>query len=313
MTMLFDIASRVGDWQGTNLWLSIAGTLTGTQQELDRVNSIRIGYQCAKGADTIIPAVDVHREQPTVISFNIYRKVYDPADSGLYGCACFDPPAIIELVALDANSAELLRSLLTISIYCGNTPTVSHTPTPTPTFTPTPTPTTFTPTPTPTSHPPTPTPTPTSHPPTPTPTTTPTNHDGGGFSLCCFLAWAWVVLFVAGWVLGYFGLWWPAAVIAFVASAILTLVWAFVCCWPCIVHFWRCCTFLKWMVFAHILTLSAFAAIAGGGTSAQQSWVWWVVLALGLGWEALHVAANCGVLPVRVDPRTWPSCSCDED
>jgi hypothetical protein len=112
-------------------------------------------------------------------------------------------------------------------------------------------------------------------------------------------------------VFGYFGYWYPAAVIAWVIAAFALVIWSAVCCWPCMRRPLTCCTFLKWNVLAHALTLLVFAGIAGGGTGAANPVVWWIVSLGGLLWEGLHIAAGCGVMPVELDRRTWPGCTCE--
>jgi PKD domain len=164
----------------------------------------------------------------------------------------------------------------------------------------TPTPTTPTPTPTPT------TPTPTTPTPTPTPTT-PTS-TGSGFSLCCFLIWWWGI---SHWVTGtllYFSLWWAALICGIIATIIL-IVWIAVCCWPCALKPWKCCTLLRWLVmFNDVLVITLFAlyalGVAGNG---------YVVAGFGATSTVLRIimaASNCGAIPNIFDPTTWPSCKC---
>ncbi len=139
------------------------------------------------------------------------------------------------------------------------------------------------------------------------------DHDGDGDgpgSLCCWLIWLWFGGFVSGWVLGYFGLWWPAAVIAFAAAAVALGLWAYLCCRRCMRRPWRCCTFIKWNVLAHAVTLAIFGVIAGSGTSSPNPWIWWVVLGMGYAWEMLHINYCDGIMPTESDKRTWPRCRC---
>ena len=176
-------------------------------------------------------------------------------------------------------------------------PPCTMTPTPTTTTPTTTTPTTTTPT---TTTPTTTTPTTT----TPTPTTTP----GGGFSLCCFLIWWWGISHLVAGSLLYFGLWWGGLISAAVATIVL-VIWIAVCCWPCALTFWRCCTLLRWIVMfndALVVILFAFFALASGGIPV-------VLLVFGLVSAVVRMmmsASNCGAIPNIFDPTTWPPCRC---
>jgi len=130
----------------------------------------------------------------------------------------------------------------------------------------------------------------------------------GGFSICCFLILLWGILHMAGGSLLYFGLWIPAIIVSAVATIVLG-IWIGVCCWPCALTFWRCCTLLKWVLMINdALVISPFALFALG-----LSGIPWVILAFGSVSTIVRIAlaaSNCGSIPNIFDPRTWPACSC---
>lgn len=131
---------------------------------------------------------------------------------------------------------------------------------------------------------------------------------GGGFSVCCFLIWWWGLSHLAAGSLLYFGNW-IAAIISSAVATIVLGIWIAVCCWPCALTFWRCCTLLKWVVmFNDFLVVTLFALFALG-----ISGVSWVILVFGLVSTLVRIAmsaSKCGAIPNIFDPTTWPPCRC---
>ncbi len=143
-----------------------------------------------------------------------------------------------------------------------------------------------------------------STPPTPTPTPIP----GGGFSLCCILIWWWGISHAVAGSLLYFGLWVGGIISAAIATIVLA-IWIGVCCWPCALRFWQCCTLLKWVIMfndALVVTLFGMYALGAAGNP-------WVLVAFGLVstlCRAAMSASKCGTIPNIFDPTTWPPCRC---
>ena len=106
----------------------------------------------------------------------------------------------------------------------------------------------------------------------------------------------------------YFGLWWAGLISAIIATIVL-VIWIAVCCWPCAMTFWKCCTLLKWVVMfndALVVILFAAYALASSGNAV-------VLLVFGLVSTLVRIimsASKCGGIPNIFDPTTWPPCKC---
>ena len=130
----------------------------------------------------------------------------------------------------------------------------------------------------------------------------------GGFDLCCFLIWWWGLSHLVTGSLLYFGLW-VAGIISAAIATIVLAIWIGVCCWPCALRFWQCCTLLKWVIMfndALVVTLFGIYALGGAGNP-------WVLAAFGLVstlCRAAMSASKCGTIPNIFDPTTWPPCRC---
>jgi hypothetical protein len=148
----------------------------------------------------------------------------------------------------------------------------------------------------------------TATPPDGTPSAPTPSGGGGGFDLCCFLIWWWGISHLVAGSLLYFGNW-IAGVISSAVATIVLGIWMAVCCWPCALTFWRCCTLLKWVImFNDFLVITLFGFFAAGGLHGV-----WVVLAFGLVSTIVRIAmgaSKCGAIPNIFDPTTWPPCRC---
>ena len=130
----------------------------------------------------------------------------------------------------------------------------------------------------------------------------------GGFDVCCFVIWWWGISHLVAGSLLYYGLWW-AGIISSAIATIVLIVWNAVCCWPCSLTFWRCCTLLKWVVmFNDALVVVLFALFAIGSSGIPV-----VLLVFGAISAIIRIAmsaSNCGSIPNIFDPSTWPPCRC---
>ena len=128
------------------------------------------------------------------------------------------------------------------------------------------------------------------------------------FTLCCILIWWWGLSHLAVGSLLYFKLW-PAALISAGFATLALVLWIILCCWPCALSFWRCCTLLRWVaMFNDVLVVTLFGLYALGAPGAPA-----VLMGFGLLSTLVRIlmaASRCGSVPNIFDPSTYPPCRC---
>jgi hypothetical protein len=116
------------------------------------------------------------------------------------------------------------------------------------------------------------------------------------------LIYAWLALFIAAWILGYYEYWYPAFVIVIALAGTAIIAWALICCTDCLkaIKDWvrgghpefghKCCVFLQWTWLGHaILSGIVFPALAVGAASGATG-----ALAAGI------LALVCDFLPAGI-------------
>lgn len=135
-------------------------------------------------------------------------------------------------------------------------------------------------------------------------------------SLCCWLIYAWLVVFISIWFTTEY-LW--ALGSALGTAMALLIVWYFKCCcgkkfWT--KKFWKCvnpfknCLFLRWTILGHALALLFLGWATLFRLYTPPDWVW-MALTSGLAfWGWRFYAAGCEDRPIELVQKTWPPCKC---
>lgn len=154
----------------------------------------------------------------------------------------------------------------------------------------------------------------------PTTSTTPTTPTSS-FSWCCVLIYTWLVLTVVFNLMLFYGLYsvWPVGTIIFIVvgalATIAFILWVALCCWPCILTFWRCCVFWQWQfvvvsisvaIMGLLQAVGSYVPVLSGNGLVLAIYSGYVLVLVGV----LSAIGGCGRLPNPLDPRTWPPCCC---
>ncbi len=135
-------------------------------------------------------------------------------------------------------------------------------------------------------------------------------------SLCCWLIYAWLIVFISIWFTTEY---WPALVSALGTAMALLIVWYFKCCcgkkfWK--KEFWKCvnpfknCVFLRWTILGHLLALLFLGWAISFGLYTPPGWVWGALTSGLAFWGWRFHAAGCDNRPVTFVLSTWPPCKC---
>jgi PKD repeat protein len=125
---------------------------------------------------------------------------------------------------------------------------------------------------------------------------------------CCVLIIAWGVAHIATGIALYFNFWWLSLALGIVATILLGL-WIGLCCWPCAIRFWTCCTLLGWQfVFNSILTGTLYGLLAGANLPGNPAVVAAFTAATAV--FALLLGITRCPFPNPLFPPQWPPCRC---
>lgn len=135
-------------------------------------------------------------------------------------------------------------------------------------------------------------------------------------SLCCWLIYAYLIVFISFWFTTEYG---PATAIAGGTATALLIAWYFKCCcgwkfWK--KSFWKCvnpfknCVFIKWTILGHLLALLFLGWASVGGAYVPPWWVWTALTSGLVIWGWRFYASGCQDRPEALDLSTWPPCKC---